>query len=531
MKISTNIHTLLSIICLTVISFSSCDKSNDWSSDERYNRLFRSNNLAVTPQTFEAEVIWNATPNTDYYIIEVNKNEFTNDELQEGSIIYGEDKGITSSPYSITGLEEQTTYYLRLRSCSESAQPSKWCTLEDGTFTTKSEQIIESSSNVTSKNATIHWTAGVDVTHFLIESTEEETRRDITANEKNAGQATLTGLKAATTYKVSIYNNQKLRGNCKFETTEDFPEGYNIANLKEGDDIDAVLAEQQGDVVLVFPAGSTFERTEKLSIPASVNAIIFWGASGGTQPNFKPKEVTATENTTSIKFYNMNLYNNGKSGDYMINQDAMTTDVNISFDKCNVSKTRGILRVQGGGVDCSINSIEFTNTTFSEIGSYGVINTKDMTGNLNSIHSSKCTFNNVAATDGPTFTLTATNTIHPITFTIDQCTFYACDQKSGKHFIDANKVELHDIRITNCLFANCGSSDAKNKLCSIKGIVKETSDNWYTTDCAWHSEAQAMCTEYSKTSAELFEDPENGNFKIKDALFKNRAGDPQWFSE
>lgn len=93
------------------------------------------------------------------------------------------------------------------------------------------------------------------------------------------------------------------------------------------------------------------------------------------------------------------------------------------------------------------------------------------------------------------------------------------------------KVELHDIRITNCLFANCGSSDAKNKLCSIKGIVKETSDNWYTTDCAWHSEAQAMCTEYSKTSAELFEDPENGNFKIKDALFKNRAGDPQWFSE
>ena len=43
--------------------------------------------------------------------------------------------------------------------------------------------------------------------------------------------------------------------------------------------------------------------------------------------------------------------------------------------------------------------------------------------------------------------------------------------------------------------------------------------------------AQAMCTEYSKTSAELFEDPENSNFKIKDALFKNRAGDPQWFSE
>ena len=532
MKILTNITTLLSIICLAVVSFSSCDNSNDWSSDQRYNRLFRSNTLAVTPQTFTAEVTWSVTPNTDYYIIEVNKNEFTDDELQEGSIIYGEDKSITASPYSITGLEEQTTYYLRLRSCSATAQPSKWSTLDDGTFTTKSEQIIEGVANVTSKNATISWTAGTsDVTHFIIESTEGKTQRNISDAEKSAGKATLTDLKAATSYKVSIYNNTKLRGSCKFETTEDFPEGYTIINLKEGDDIDAALTGQEGDIVLVFPAGSTFERTEKLSIPAKVNAIIFWGASGEQQANFKPKEVTAGEGTTSVKFYNMNLYNAGKSGDYMINQDAMATNVSFIFDKCNVSKTRGILRVQGGGVGCSINSIEFTNTTFSEIGSYGIINTKDMEGNLNSIHISKCTFNDVAATDGPTFTLTAKNTTNPITFDIEQSTFYACDQKSGKHFIDANKVTVHTINITKCLFAKCGSSDAKNKLCSVKDIVKETSDNWYTTDCAWHSEGAAMCNEYSKTSADLFEDPDNGNFKIKDALFKNRAGDPQWFSE
>ena len=75
MKISTNIHTLLSIICLTVISFSSCDKSNDWSSDERYNRLFRSNNLAVTPQTFEAEVIWTGSQR------EVYRNKHNHNQL------------------------------------------------------------------------------------------------------------------------------------------------------------------------------------------------------------------------------------------------------------------------------------------------------------------------------------------------------------------------------------------------------------------------------------------------------------------
>jgi hypothetical protein len=35
---------------------------------------------------------------------------------------------------------------------------------------------------------------------------------------------------------------------------------------------------------------------------------------------------------------------------------------------------------------------------------------------------------------------------------------------------------------------------------------------------------------YPNTAASLFEDPDNGNFKIKDASFagKNSAGDPRW---
>ena len=35
-------------------------------------------------------------------------------------------------------------------------------------------------------------------------------------------------------------------------------------------------------------------------------------------------------------------------------------------------------------------------------------------------------------------------------------------------------------------------------------------------------------TKYDKPSTEVFENPEEGNFKIIDALFPSSIGDPRW---
>lgn len=137
-------YTVLSglFIALTVL-LSSCEKANDWETDSAYNRLFRSTKLAVSPSINDAEVIWNNTINTDYYIIEVNTSELTAENYQEGSVIFGEDKSIKSSPYTIEGLDANTSYYIRIRSCSETASPSKWVYPENTSFKTKTEQLIE----------------------------------------------------------------------------------------------------------------------------------------------------------------------------------------------------------------------------------------------------------------------------------------------------------------------------------------------------------------------------------------------------
>ena len=59
--------------------------------------------------------------------------------------------------------------------------------------------------------------------------------------------------------------------------------------------------------------------------------------------------------------------------------------------------------------------------------------------------------------------------------------------------------------------------------------VHDTSDAAYTAGNA-PSDLGVTITRYPGTSTDLFEDPANGNFKIKDKSFvgKSSAGDPRW---
>ena len=86
-----------------------------------------------------------------------------------GSIVYGEDQSIKKSPYTLTGLLGETTYYLRIKSVA-SGKESRWIYLEDGTFETSKEEIlgIIPSENITEETILITWEAGLEVTHFIL---------------------------------------------------------------------------------------------------------------------------------------------------------------------------------------------------------------------------------------------------------------------------------------------------------------------------------------------------------------------------
>lgn len=208
---------------LSGMLFTSCTDANDWGVDTSFDRLFgtKQSSFTVTEGAVSAEVKWDATVNTEYYIIEVSTDSLYDDIPMgaENSIVYGEDGFIIQSPYTITGLLGETTYYLRIKSMSKDKQ-SNWVYLPDYKFTTDKEQILNepSETEITDEAVSLTWEAGLEVTHITYTQDGTLVTYELSDEEKAAGKVTLMGLLAMTDYTFYIYNGEILRGEIEVTT-------------------------------------------------------------------------------------------------------------------------------------------------------------------------------------------------------------------------------------------------------------------------------------------------------------------------
>lgn len=208
---------------LSGMLFTSCTDANDWGVDTSFDRLFgtKQSSFTVTEGAVSAEVKWDATVNTEYYIIEVSTDSLYDDIPMgaENSIVYGEDGSIIQSPYTITGLLGETTYYLRIKSMSKDKQ-SNWVYLPDYKFTTDKEQILNepSETEITDEAVSLTWEAGLEVTHITYTQDGTLVTYELSDEEKAAGKVTLMGLLAMTDYTFYIYNGEILRGEIEVTT-------------------------------------------------------------------------------------------------------------------------------------------------------------------------------------------------------------------------------------------------------------------------------------------------------------------------
>ncbi len=216
MKKLTHIIKTGAFALLTSLSVAACIDGNDWETISG-NRLFGTTSFSVEPAAITAEAKWDATPNTEYYIIEASREQMDDNMPMgsaSGSIVYGEDQSIKKSPYTLTGLLGETTYYLRIKSVA-SGKESRWIYLEDGTFETSKEEILGTipSENITEETILITWEADLEVTHFIIKAgIDAPITKEITSEEVAAGQKLIEGLLPGTEYTFSIYNGEIKRG-------------------------------------------------------------------------------------------------------------------------------------------------------------------------------------------------------------------------------------------------------------------------------------------------------------------------------
>ena len=517
-------------------SFTACTETNDWDVDPAYDRLFHSSKVSVSPGEDQAEVTFKKMPDAEFYVIEISTDTlFDEVETTEHSIYFGdkEDARITTSPYTMTGLEGSTKYYFRIKSCATNGKGSTWKYLDDTesnySFTTKSEQII---LDVVpgSKTVKVSFKAGKQITEAqIVKDDEVLVSQPVTADEVAAGELTISGLNAKTSYTVKLLNGENVRGKMKFTTTEPFPDGYEVINVAAGDDVKDLLANATSDkVVVVFPQGMEYTalneeaQTSTIKVPENIKSVYFWGAAGESKATVKFKGVSFDSSSMDVvRFYNLNLQYGANSDGYVLNQSGTFTLNSLEMEKCDVKDIRGIFRFQSI-VNSTVNAIKINDCVLTNIGTYGIVNTKDQKSlTLGTVSITNSTLNTINSV------LTNTSQAN-FSITLDHCTIWNC-VPATKPYFDLQKQTGVTVACTNSLIG--AYYDFKDAAQTVKGSSLKDIDatgTVYTSDFNWNS-GYEIGSQISETSAQLWANPAKtgADFTVQNSSYKN-LGDPRW---
>lgn len=524
------------IMLLGGASFTACTETNDWDVDPAYDRLFHSSKVSVSPGEDQAEVTFKKMPDAEFYVIEISTDTlFDEVETTEHSIYFGdkEDARITTSPYTMTGLEGSTKYYFRIKSCATNGKGSTWKYLDDTesnySFTTKSEQII---LDVVpgSKTVKVSFKAGKQITEAqIVKDDEVLVSQPVTADEVAAGELTISGLNAKTSYTVQLLNGENVRGKMKFTTTEPFPDGYEVINVAAGDDVKDLLANATSDkVVVVFPQGMEYTalneeaQTSTIKVPENIKSVYFWGAAGESKATVKFKGVSFESSSMDVvRFYNLNLQYGANSDGYVLNQSGTFTLNSLEMEKCDVKDIRGIFRFQSI-VNSTVNAIKINDCVLTNIGTYGIVNTKDQKSlTLGTVSITNSTLNTINSV------LTNTSQAN-FSITLDHCTIWNC-VPATKPYFDLQKQTGVTVACTNSLIG--AYYDFKDAAQTVKGSSLkdiDASGTVYTSDFTWNS-GYEIGSQISETSAQLWANPAKtgADFTVQNSSYKN-LGDPRW---
>ena len=318
---------------LGAASISSCADQNDWEVDPAYDRLFHATNLSVTPYDTKVAVNFNTAKNTTGYVVELSTDTLYNDIAQGANANCVIDT-IETAPDTIRGIDAETKYWIRVRGINEEGKSSNWVYYSKYSFKTKSENII-SGVDPTKNSAVISFEKGAQFTEVTCVYTKEDATLDsinvpFTAEQVAAGEIEATGLTPSTRYTVKIYNLKdgvkKLRGSKDFKTSEDLPDGFDAIAFNGSSDLQEVLnqAAQEGkqNVLINFAQGTNYKQEEgadAIVVPSGIKSIVFWGQEGDSKPIFHAKGINFGGDMTLVRFYNLDLVNEGKNADYICN--------------------------------------------------------------------------------------------------------------------------------------------------------------------------------------------------------------------
>lgn len=524
------IKNTLSIIGFTAASvLVGCNKKVDPEiTSYELSRLFSPTTVSTTIVGGTSVVIsWAKVSKAEHYEIELFANgnqDFSGTPSQTAKNI-----DAATLSYTFKSLYGETDYSLRIRAIGTDIGESKWTV---ATFKSGAEQIMKrvERTDLTQTSVTLTWKAPNDVSHIMIGTN----KYDISASEKTAGAKTITGLTNGTQYTAKLYYNTGTRGSRTFKTYAANPTGANVITISSADDFAAKVAAAVPGNIFVIPQGAMYDYSSAITLPANASFTI-WGEDGAVRPVLALNGLTLPAVAGTIKFANVDITGfpaNSSAGtrrNYIFNQSAASVTDAIIFDNSVIRNfTNTPVRLQGSNA-ITIKKVAFNNCIVYDCGvnaagsgSYAVVHSNVATGKFDNIELTQSTFYDIG------YALILNNAVGSSSVKIENCTIYNATG-NGRYMIDYNTLSAGTFTIKNTIIGKTLSPAATaNGYRAASGPT--VTNSYITNDAVFASGAIPSIISYANNSANLFTDPANSNFVIKDSLFAgaSTAGDPRW---
>jgi hypothetical protein len=510
MKKYTYIFSVLLSAC-AAITFVSCDDEIEPIESLEFDRVLSPLALeAFVRDNTAIELKWKPSNEVDTYIV-----EFSEDSLEFSNIIFTDEVTEDEIPYRHTFAGE-TRYSARVKAVSEDDKAdSKWSTV---TIKTLPENIYEDLplENVLVSTAALAWEAGSEVSHFLI--SPGGTQRPITTDEKAAGEATLEGLDAGTSYIVTLYNGNKIRGVVGFNTL------LEVNVLASDNLVDRIAAANEGDV-LVLESG-----TYEMGSVALTKSITIQGQ----KPFDKPVvygQLTCGTTITTVTVKSLVFRGNGTTtfGQFF-NSIAGCNLNSLTIDDCEISHFTNQIIYNEAAASGVYGTIKFKNSFFHDFVGSGGDGIDFRAGTIGSLQVENCTFANGFRTFLRMQIKCSTS--------FKNCTFYKISNydNGNNHGLFRSHVE-GTFGAVNCLFVETGvptpAFATTGNFCRQASYMSTTAtyDNNNIHSC--YNLMVGLYTTPGQVDATTldpgFADAANNDFTVSNqTIIDNNIGDPRW---
>jgi hypothetical protein len=425
-------------------------------------------------------------------------------------------------------IKDRTPYFARVKANATSTSAESGWVASTTKFSLVGVQIFHpvQSSDVIDNAVILNWTSTEGVNKIIFTKANGDTMQiPVTADENTAGQALVEGLSAGTKYTAEIFAGNKSKGLLNF-TTKAPVTGNNVIDLRLINDRPSVLFDTLSQItdgaIVLLKRGLTYTIPSAYTFDKSVSIRSGLGF-GNPAELLLSGNFDASGNIDSLNFSDLNIVTDGNAA-YFMNIGHATLIGNVKVENCT---TKGVfnnsfIRLKTSGAE--IKNLLINNCIIDSFGigaKYAV---------LYASGSSKALIDNITIQNSTFYSIyyfIRQDGITGTSLNINNCTFDNMINQGG-YFVNYSGTFPSTFNIMNTIL---GSTLDPTNANGIKSSGNAALSNTYTTsDCVFSANPITGANSYPGTADNLFKDPGNGDFTIKDNSFagKNTAGDPRW---